>query len=122
MRGDDHHEAAVAVDVVKGLAPPDGRAGPYLTMRAFIVGGSNNGSTTSRGERAWGLGRWSRAGTRVRDRPFGRPAGGSTARRGFTGGGRESTITRASIEPRPRGRPRPSHRTRRLLDGFLSTA
>ena len=29
---------------------------PYLTMRAFIVGGSNNGSTTSRGERAWGWG------------------------------------------------------------------
>ena len=29
-----------------------GRAVPYLTMRAFIVGGSNNGSTTSRGERA----------------------------------------------------------------------
>ena len=37
-------------------APLDGRAVPYLTMRAFIVGGSNNGSTTSRGERAWGWG------------------------------------------------------------------
>ena len=40
-------------------APLDGRAVPYLTMRAFIVGGgSNNGSTTSRGERAlgWGAG------------------------------------------------------------------
>ena len=56
MRGDDHHEAAIAVDVVKNLAPPDGRAVPYLTMRAFIVGGSNNGSTTSRGERAGGWG------------------------------------------------------------------
>ena len=56
MRGDDHHEAAIAVDMVKDLAPPDGRAVPYLTMRAFIVGGSNNGSTTSRGERAWGWG------------------------------------------------------------------
>ena len=39
MRGDDHHEAAIAVNVVKDLAPPDGTAVPYLTMRSFIVGG-----------------------------------------------------------------------------------
>ena len=56
MRGDDHHEAAFAVDVVKDLAPPDSGTVPYLTMRAFIVGGSNRGSTTSSGERAWGWG------------------------------------------------------------------
>ena len=56
MRGDDHHEAAFAVDVVKDLAPPDSGTVPYLTMRAFIVGGSNCGSTTSSGERAWDWG------------------------------------------------------------------
>ena len=28
MRGDDHHEAAVAVDVVKDLAPPDRGTSP----------------------------------------------------------------------------------------------
>ena len=59
MRGDDHHAAAIAVDAVKDLAPPDGRAVPYLTMRAFIVGGSNNArpaksrpATDTRGGRA----------------------------------------------------------------------
>ena len=56
MRGDDHHEAAFAVDVVKDLAPPDSGTVPYLKMRAFIVGGSNRGSTTSSGEGAWGWG------------------------------------------------------------------
>ena len=57
MRGDDHHEAAFAVDVVKDLAPPDSGTVPHLTLRAFIFGGSNRGSTTSSGERAWGWGR-----------------------------------------------------------------
>ena len=32
MRGDDHHEAAFAVDVVKDLAQPDSGTVPYLTM------------------------------------------------------------------------------------------
>ena len=66
---------AFAVDVVKDLAPPDSGTVPYLTLRAFIVGGSNRGSTTSSGERAWGLGCRPRPGARVRDhRVVRRPA------------------------------------------------
>ena len=76
MRGSDHHEAAIAVDMVKDLAPPDGRAVPYLTMRAFIVGGSNNGSTTSRGGTGVGLGALVSRRSSGSGSPIGRPAGG----------------------------------------------
>ena len=58
MRGDDHHEAAFAVNVVKGLAPPDSGTVPYVTMRA--VDDEQRRSSA-------GLGRRSRPGARVRD-------------------------------------------------------
>ena len=109
MRGDDHHEAAIAVDVVKDLAPPHGRAVPYLTMRAFIVGGQQQRVDDESRGTGLGLGRWSRGGARVRDRPLvGLPAGlrraGGPHRRfpersgsrwswGSRGADRESTTT-----------------------------
>ena len=79
MRGDDHHAAAIAVDAVKDLAPPDGRAVPYLTMRAFIVGGSNNNARPAK------------------SRPATDTRGGRACRPG--GGGSVSSCLRFSPEP-----------------------
>ena len=98
MRDDGHHEAAVAVDVVKDLAPPASGTVPYLTLRAFIFGGSNRGSATSSGERAWGAG----APASPRSSGSGSPSGPAAGRDDLQAEGLGRTARRAR-RPASRG-------------------
>ena len=81
MRGDDHHEAAFAVDVVKDLAPPEQRNGPlpddaglHRRRQQLWVDDEQRGAGVGTGAPA--SPRSSGSGS-----PSGPPAGGSSSRR-----------------------------------------
>ena len=75
MRGDDHQEAAFAVDVVKDLAPPDSGTVPYLNLAGLHLRRQQPWVDDEQRGAGVGLGCRPRPGARVRDhRVVRRPA------------------------------------------------